>query len=436
METTDRIAVVRSLLPFSTQKPPFPDVLPSLCPLSSAVRKITRFDTSSSLVSIAALVPEGSESHEYDPKRLLAPSDLGPTARFVRYATLAAKEAMEDARWIPTSDAEKQSTGVAIGSGIASMEDIEESHQTFLTSGARKLSPYFIPKILINTAAGHISIKYGLKGPNHAVSTACATGAHSLGDAAHYIASGFADVMVAGSTEATVTPLTISGFARARALSTKYQDTPEKSSRPFDAGRDGFVIGEGAGVMVLEELEHAIKRGAKIYGELRGYGLAGDAHHLTAPCPSGSGAYRAMSTAVARSGLHLSDIGYVNAHATSTPLGDVIESKAIQRLFSTGYESNIIPPSASGPSATMPLVSSTKGATGHLLGGAGSVEAIFALLAMRDGIIPPTLNLDNVDPECTLDYVALTARKQKFGAVMSNSFGFGGTNASVIFSEL
>lgn len=344
---------------------------------------------------------------------------------------------MEDARWIPSSDAEKERTGVAIGSGIASMEDLEDGHRTFTTSGARKLSPYFIPKILINTAAGHVSIKYGLKGPNHAVSTACATGANSLGDAAHFISSGYADVMIAGSTEAAVTPLTISGFARARALSTKYQETsPEKSSRPFDAGRDGFVIGEGAGVMVLEELEHARRRGAHIYGELRGYGLGGDAHHLTAPCPSGTGAFLAMSSAASRSGLDLSDIGYINAHATSTPLGDVVESKAIQRLFTTGYSSPLADSSLTGPTSTMPLVSSTKGATGHLLGGAGSVEAIFALLAMHHGVIPPTLNLENVDPECTMDYVPLVARKHKVSAVMSNSFGFGGTNASLIFSEL
>lgn len=344
---------------------------------------------------------------------------------------------MEDARWIPSSDAEKERTGVAIGSGIASMDDLEDGHTTFTTSGARKLSPYFIPKILINTAAGHVSIKYGLKGPNHAVSTACATGANSLGDAAHFISSGYADVMIAGSTEAAVTPLTISGFARARALSTKYQETtPEKSSRPFDAERDGFVIGEGAGVMVLEELEHAKRRGARIYGELRGYGLGADAHHLTAPCPAGTGAFLAMSSAASRSGLFLSDIGYINAHATSTPLGDVVESKAIQRLFSTGYTSNLADSSLTGPTSTMPLVSSTKGAIGHLLGGAGSVEAIFALLAMHHGIIPPTLNLENIDPECTMDYVALVARKHKVDAVMSNSFGFGGTNASLIFSEL
>lgn len=406
--------------------------------ISSAIKKITRFDTASSLVSIAGLVPEGAEAHEYDAKRLLAPSDLGPTSRFIRYATVAVKEAMEDAKWIPTTEAEKERTGVSIGSGIASMEDLEDGHQTFTTVGARKLSPYFIPKILVNTAAGHVSIKYGLKGPNHAVSTACATGAHSIGDAAHFIASGFADVMVSGSTEAAVTPLSISGFARARALSTKYQnDFPEKSSRPFDAARDGFVIGEGAGILILEELNHAINRGAKIYCEVRGYGLAGDAYHLTAPCPSGGGAYRAMESAVARSGLRLSDIGYINAHATSTPLGDVVESKAIQKLFSTGISSTLATnPDQTAPSTSIPLISSTKGATGHLLGAAGSVEAIFALLALKHGLIPPTLNLETPDAECTLDYVPLVARKQELSAVMSNSFGFGGTNASVIFGKL
>lgn len=400
-------------------------------------------------MSIAALVPEGQEAHEYDPKRLLSASDLGPTARFVRYATVAAMEALNDARWIPTSESDKLRTGVAIGSGIASMEDIEEGHQTFLTSGARKLSPYFIPKILINTAAGHVSMKYGFQGPNHAVSTACATGAHAIGDASHFIASGYADVMVAGSTEAAVTPLSISGFARAKALSTKYQDSPELASRPFDSGRDGFVIGEGAGVLVLEEMNHALNRGAKIYGEVRGYGLAGDAHHLTAPCPKGTGAFNAMRSAIERSGLKLSDIGYINAHATSTPLGDVVESKAIHRLFS-GTDQHPSP-TASQNSTThdhdhhkyfshhqehIPLISSTKGAIGHLLGAAGSVEAIFTLLAIHHGILPPTLNLDTPDPHCTLNYIPKKAIKKQIHAAMSNSFGFGGTNASLVFSRL
>lgn len=385
------------------------------------------------------MVPEGGEAHEYDPKRLLPASDLGPTARFVRYATVAAMEAMNDSRWVPTSDHEKQRTGVAIGGGIASMEDLEDGHSTFVNSGARKLSPYFIPKILINTAAGHVSMKYGLQGPNHAVSTACATGAHAIGDAAHFIASGYADVMVAGSTEAAVTPLTISGFARAKALSTKYQETPELSSRPFDSGRDGFVIGEGAGILVLEEMHHALNRGAKIYGEVRGYGLAGDAYHLTAPCPKGTGAFLAMSSAIKRSGLKLSDIGYINAHATSTPLGDVVESRAIQRLFSGGTLDHA--DSASSLETThqhqhIPLISSTKGAIGHLLGAAGSVEAIFTLLAIHTGILPPTLNLENLDPECTLNYIPKKAVHKQIHAAMSNSFGFGGTNASLVFSRL
>lgn len=304
------------------------------------------------------------------------------------------------------------------------MEDLEDGHQTFTTSGARKLSPYFIPKILINTAAGHVSTKYGLRGPNHAVSTACATGAHALGDAMNFISAGFADVMVAGSTEAAVTPLVLSGFARARALSTKYQDTsPEKSSRPFDNGRDGFVMAEGAGIVVLEELQHALNRKARIYGELRGYGLAGDAHHLTAPCPKGTGATLAMSMSLARSGLQLSDIGYINAHATSTPLGDVVESNAIEQLWKQG-------------AVEPPPVSSTKGAIGHLLGAAGSVEAIFSLLALHHGILPPTLNLDSPDPACHLDYVPLKARNKVIHAAMSNSFGFGGTNASLVLSSL
>jgi 3-oxoacyl-[acyl-carrier-protein] synthase II len=303
------------------------------------------------------------------------------------------------------------------------MEDLEEGHQTFLSSGSRKISPYFIPKILINTAAGHLSIKFGLHGPNHAVSTACATGAHALGDAANFISSGYADVMIAGSTEAAITPLTISGFAKARALSTKYQDNPEKASRPFDKDRDGFVIGEGAGVLILEELSHALNRKAKIYGELRSYGLAGDGHHLTAPCPNGTGAIRSMQTCLSLSGLKPSDIGYINAHATSTPLGDVIESKAIAQIFKDCPQ---------GP----PLISSTKGAVGHLLGGAGSVEAIFTLLAIHNGIIPPTLNLESQDPACELNYVPLKAVRRSIHAAMTNSFGFGGTNASLILSSL
>lgn len=352
-------------------------------------------------------------------------------------------EAMNDAHWIPTSEADKQRTGVAIGSGIASMEDMEDGHQTFLTSGARKLSPYFIPKILINTAAGHVSMKYGLQGPNHAVSTACATGAHAIGDASHFIASGYADVMIAGSTEAAVTPLSISGFARAKALSMKYQETPELASRPFDSGRDGFVIGEGAGMLVLEEMNHALNRGAKIYGEVRGYGLAGDAYHLTAPCPKGTGAFNAMRSAIKRSGLKLSDIGYINAHATSTQLGDVVESKAIHRLFS-GHDLDHTPNSHQVEHTDrhhhhrqhIPLISSTKGAIGHLLGAAGSVEAIFTLLAIYHGLLPPTLNLDTPDPECTLNYIPKRAVKEQIHAAMSNSFGFGGTNASIVFSRL
>jgi 3-oxoacyl-[acyl-carrier-protein] synthase II len=332
-------------------------------------------------------------------------------------------EAISDASLIPGSNVAKSRAGVAVGSGIASMEDLEEGHQTFITSGAKKLSPYFIPKILINTAAGHISIKYGLQGPNHAVSTACATGAHAIGDAARFIASDFADVMIAGSTEAAVTPLTVSGFARARALSTNYQQNPERSSRPFDVDRDGFVIGEGAGVMVLEEMEHALKRGAQIYGEVRGYGLAGDAYHLTAPCPNGTGALAAMTSALAHSGLDRSDIGYINAHATSTPLGDKVESKAIRQLFGEDPD-------------TSPYVSSTKGAIGHLLGAAGSVEAIFTLLALKEGVLPPTLNLDNVDPDCKLRHVPNKAIAHKARAAMTNSFGFGGTNASLVLSIL
>jgi 3-oxoacyl-[acyl-carrier-protein] synthase II len=309
-----------------------------------------------------------------------------------------------------------------IGSGIGGLPAIAEAAVTLLERGARRISPFFIPSALINLASGHLSIKYCFRGPNHAVVTACATGAHAIGDAARIIQFEDADVMVAGGTEAAVCRLGLAGFAASRALSTGFNDTPTRASRPWDKDRDGFVMGEGAGVVVLEEYEHAKKRGAKIYAEVKGYGMSGDAYHVTAPSPNGDGGYRAMSAALKRAGLNLDDVDYINAHGTSTPLGDEIELGAVKRLF--------------GDHAYELSMSSTKSAIGHLLGAAGSVEAIFSVLALRDGIIPPTLNLENPSEGCDIDLVPLTAKERSIKTVLSNSFGFGGTNASLIFTAV
>ena len=341
---------------------------------------------------------------------------------FIVYALGAAAEAIEDAGWKPEDEESRERTGVMIGSGIGGLPSIAEGANTLSQQGPRRLSPFFIPASLINLASGHVSIRYGFKGPNHAVVTACSTGAHAIGDAARLIMLEDADVMVAGGTEAAVCRLGVAGFAAARALSTGFNDTPEKASRPWDKDRDGFVMGEGAGVVVLEEYEHAKKRGAKIYAEIIGYGMSGDAYHVTAPTPDGNGAFRAMRAALKRAGVALEDIDYINAHGTSTPLGDEIELGAVKRLF--------------GDHAYKLSMSSTKSAIGHLLGAAGSVEAIYSIMALNTEIVPPTLNLDNPSEGCDIDLVPHKAKEREVKVVLSNSFGFGGTNASLIFGSV
>ena len=329
---------------------------------------------------------------------------------------------MEDSGWKPGTDEQQERTGVLLGSGIGGLARIYDTSIVLHEKGPRRVNPFFIPASLINLLSGQVSIKYGFKGPNHSVVTACSTGAHAIGDAARLIQWGDADVMVAGGAEAAVCRIGIAGFIACKALSTKYNDSPTEASRPWDEGRDGFVMGEGAGAVVLEEYEHAKKRGAQIYGEIIGYGLSGDAYHITAPSEDGDGAYRAMKSAVNRAGINHEDISYINAHGTSTPRGDVIEVTAIKRLFNDH--------------AYKLAVSSTKSSIGHLLGAAGSVEAIFSLLAMRDGILPPTLNLHNPTEGCDLNFVPHTAQEHHLDVVMSNSFGFGGTNASLIFKRV
>ncbi|MDB5718523.1 MAG: 3-oxoacyl-ACP synthase, partial [Sphingomonas bacterium] len=342
---------------------------------------------------------------------------------FIIFGIDAAGQAIEDAGLTDMSEEERYRAGCSIGSGIGGLPGIESESLVLDRKGPRRVSPHFVHGRLINLISGQVSIKYGLMGPNHAVVTACSTGAHSIGDAARMIAMDDADVMLAGGAEGAICPLGIAGFAQARALSTNFNDTPERASRPYDKDRDGFVMGEGAGVVVLEEYEHAKKRGAKIYAEVIGYGLSGDAYHVTAPHPEGSGAFRAMQMAMRKSGLELSDIDYINAHGTSTPLGDELELGAVRRLFGD----------AIGPLS----MSSTKSAIGHLLGGAGAVESIFCILAMRDQIVPPTLNLDNPSDNCAgVDLVPHKAKERKVKAVLNNSFGFGGTNASLVLRAM
>ncbi|XP_020109636.1 3-oxoacyl-[acyl-carrier-protein] synthase, mitochondrial isoform X2 [Ananas comosus] len=372
---------------------------------------------------VAAAVPRGKEEGEFDEDAWIQSKDNKSVARFIAYALCATDEALRDANWLPTEVEKKERTGVSIGGGIGSIPDILDASQLICEKRLRRLSPYFIPRILINMASGHVSMKYGFQGPNHAAVTACATGAHSIGDAARMIQFGDADVMIAGGTESSIDALSIAGFSRLRALSTKYNSLPQVSSRPFDCGRDGFVIGEGSGVMVLESLDHAKERGAKIYAEVRGYGMSGDAHHITQPQSDGKGAILSMKRALEQSGLHPSQVDYVNAHATSTPLGDAVEAHAIMSVFSDHATSGAL------------ALSSTKGATGHLLGAAGSVEAIFTVLAIHHGIAPPTLNLERPDPAFEGEYMPLSAAKtMQIRAALSNSFGFGGTNASLLFS--
>lgn len=386
----------------------------------SGLRAIEHFDVSDLPAKIAGIVPTGTESpHLFNPDNVCSTKDRRRMDDFIVFALCAAIEAVEDSGWKPQSDDDREKTGVMIGSGIGGLPSIAAGALVLKEGGPRKLSPFFIPASLINLASGHVSIKYGFKGPNHAVVTACSTGAHALGDASRLIMFGDADVMVAGGTEAAVCRLGMAGFAAARALSTGFNDTPSKGSRPWDKDRDGFVMGEGAGVVVLEEYEHAKARGAKIYGEIIGYGMSGDAHHITAPAEDGDGAFRAMRAAVKRAGISLEDIDYINAHGTSTPLGDEIELGAVKRLF--------------GAHAYKLSMSSTKSAIGHLLGAAGSVEAIYSILAINHGLVPPTLNLDNPSPGCDIDLVPHVAKERKVRIALSNSFGFGGTNASLIF---
>jgi 3-oxoacyl-[acyl-carrier-protein] synthase II len=341
---------------------------------------------------------------------------------FILYAIAAADEAVKDSGWAPEDEASKVRTGVIIGSGIGGLATIEETAIELHEKGPRRVSPFFIPSALINLASGHVSIRHGFKGPNHSVVTACATGAHAVGDASRLIRSGDADVMVAGGAEAAVCPLGIAGFVACRALATAFNETPQKASRPYDKDRDGFVMGEGAGVLVLEEYEHAKRRGAKIYAEVKGYGLSGDAYHITAPASDGDGGYRAMEAALARAGMKPEEIDYINAHGTSTPLGDEIELRAVERML--------------GQAATRVHMSSTKSEIGHLLGAAGAVEAAFTALAIRDQIAPPTINLDNPSIDTPIDLVPFKAKKLEIRAALSNSFGFGGTNAALVLTQV
>ncbi len=386
----------------------------------SGLRRIEHFDVADLPAKIAGVVPRGTAEGEFDPDKVCSAKDRRRMDDFILFGLGAAMEAVADAGWTPEDEESRERTGVMIGSGIGGLPGLADGAVTLKESGPRKISPFFIPACLINLVSGHVSIRFGFKGPNHSVVTACATGAHAIGDAARLIMLDDADVMVAGGAEAAICPLGLAGFAAARALSTGFNDTPTKGSRPWDKDRDGFVMGEGAGVVVLEELEHARKRGAKIYGEIIGYGMSGDAHHITAPAEDGNGGFRAMKAALKRAGLGPEAIDYINAHGTSTPLGDEIELNAVKRLF--------------GEHAYKLSMSSTKSAIGHLLGAAGAVEAIYSLLAIANGVVPPTLNLDSPSESCDLDLVPHTAKERTVRIAMSNSFGFGGTNASLIFA--
>ena len=386
----------------------------------SGAAKIDRFDVSDVACKIACMIPRGDGSNgTYNPDQWMEPKEQRKVDDFIVFAMCAARQALDDAGWKPESYEDQTTTGVLIGSGIGGIEGIADTAITLKEKGPRRVSPFFIPGRIINLASGYVSIEFGLKGPNSSVVTACSTGAHAIGDAGRMIALGDADVMVAGGTESPVNRMALAGFSAMRALSTGFNDEPKRASRPYDKARDGFVMGEGAGVVVLEELEHAKARGAKIYAEIIGYGMSGDAHHITAPTPDGDGAFRCMSMAMKRAGIAPGDIDYINAHGTSTPLGDEIELGAVQRLV--------------GNAAGRISMSSTKSSIGHLLGAAGAVEAIFSLLAIRDGVAPPTINLDNPSVETPIDLVPHQARKREIGTALSNSFGFGGTNASLIF---
>ncbi|MBV6658857.1 MAG: beta-ketoacyl-ACP synthase II [Devosiaceae bacterium] len=381
------------------------------------------FEVDDLACQIACEIPRGDGTNgTFNPDAVTPLKEQRKVDEFILYAMAAADEALNDADWHPESYEDQTRTGVLIGSGIGGLNGIVEGGRTLDTKGPRRLSPFFIPGRLINLAGGYVSIRHGLKGPNHAVVTACSTGAHAIGDAARLVALDDADVMVAGGTESPIGRIALAGFAACKALSTGFNDTPEKASRPYDRDRDGFVMGEGAGVVILEELEHAKARGATIYAEVIGYGLSGDAYHITAPSEDGDGAYRCMSAAIKRAGIDPSELDYVNAHGTSTPLGDEIELGAVERVM--------------GSAAANLTMSSTKSAVGHLLGAAGAIEAIFATLAIRDDIAPPTLNLDNPSVETSIDLVPHVAKRKPIRTALSNSFGFGGTNASLVLRAL
>lgn len=389
----------------------------------SGAGRIRYFDAAHLPCRIACEIPLGDGSDgTFNPDDWVEPKERRKIDRFIVYALAAADQAVSDAGWTPGDRESLERTGVMIGSGVGGIESIGATAVTLKEKGHRRVSPFFIPGALINLCAGQVSIRYGFKGPNHAVVTACSTGAHAIGDAARLVALGDADVMLAGGAESPICELGLAGFAACKALSTAYNDAPETASRPYDRGRDGFVMGEGAGILVLEEREHAKARGAKIYAEVKGYGLSGDASHITAPAPDGDGGFRSMSAALGNAGLEASDIDYINAHGTSTPLGDEIELGAVVRLM--------------GDHAAGVTMSSTKSSTGHLLGAAGAIEAIFSILAIRDNVAPPTLNLHDPSVDAPVDLSPLTKTDRRIDAALSNSFGFGGTNASVIFTRV
>jgi 3-oxoacyl-[acyl-carrier-protein] synthase II len=388
----------------------------------SGARRIEKFEVADLPAQIACQIPRGDGANgTYNPDQWMEPKEQRKVDEFIVFAMCAARQALDDAGWRPKTSDEQNTTGVLIGSGIGGLEGIADTAITLKERGPRRVSPFFIPGRLINLASGYVSIEYGLKGPNHSVVTACSTGAHAIGDAARLIALGDADVMLAGGTESPVCRISIAGFAACRALATAFNDTPTKASRPYDKNRDGFVMGEGAGLVVLEEYEHAKARGAKIYAELVGYGLSGDAFHITAPSEDGDGAFRCMSAALKRAGLAPGDVDYINAHGTST-MADTIELGAVERVV--------------GNAAAKISMSSTKSCIGHLLGAAGAVEAIFSILAIRDQVAPPTINLDDPDVETPIDLVPHKARKRDIAIALSNSFGFGGTNASLVFRRV
>jgi 3-oxoacyl-[acyl-carrier-protein] synthase II len=389
----------------------------------SGASRIERFEVNDLAAKIACMVPRGDGSGgTYNPDQWMEPKEQRKVDEFIVFAMAAATQALNDAGWHPKTADDQARTGVLIGSGIGGLQGIEDAAITLRDKGPRRISPFFIPGRLINLAGGHVSIRHGLKGPNNAVVTACSTGSHAIGDAARLIALGDAEVMVAGGTESPVCRLALAGFAACRALSTGFNDEPERASRPYDKDRDGFVMGEGAGCVVLEDIDHATARGATIYAEVIGYGLSGDAYHITAPTEDGDGAYRCMQAAIRRAGIEVSEIDYINAHGTSTPLGDEIELGAVERVL--------------GNAAGRLAMSSTKSATGHLLGAAGAIEAIFSALAIRDQIAPPTINLENPSVDTAIDLVPVAAKKRDIDIVLSNSFGFGGTNASLVLRRV